>query len=132
MVERIPKNHWLFYYDGECPFCIAAVRLLAGMDFFRKVTWIPFQELAAPPEGLAWEDLDREVYLDTGARKGSTPQWYPGYYACRRLSLRLLPLIPLAPLLWLPWVDRLGGLVYRWVARNRYRISDCGGRGPGK
>ena len=69
---------------------------------------------------MAWADLDRAAYLSTG--KGRLHQ---GFYGFRMLTLRLLPLVPLAPIFWLPGMNLLGVAVYRWIARNRYRISAC-------
>lgn len=124
MAEETDKGRWVFYYDGECGFCTASVRFLARLDFFRKLTWTPFQDLTVPPGGLSWEDLDRAAYLETRSHdRGGERRLYRGFYAFRMLSLRLLPLTPLTPLLWLPGVNRLGEVAYSWVARNRYRIS---------
>ena len=129
-MTRHKKGRWVFYYDGQCGFCTATVRFLASVDFFRRLTWQPFQQLDAPPAGLSWDDLNRAAYLQTGDKDGgpgTAGRLHAGFYAFRLLSLRLPPLMPLIPLLWLPGVPRLGQVAYRWVARNRYRISrGCG------
>ncbi len=122
----MPSGRWVFYYDGDCGFCRTAMRLLAAVDFFHRLTWTPFQELAAPPPGLSWADLDRAAYLETGPAatgRGGAGRRYEGFYAFRMLTLRLAPLLPLAPLLWLPGVNRLGEAAYRRVARNRCRLG---------
>ena len=118
--EAPHSPRWIFYYDGNCGFCTRVVRGLSRIDFFRQVQWIPFQSLEEPPQGLSWEDLDRSAYLDTG--RGGL---HEGFYSFRMLTLRLLPLVPLAPVFWLPGMNLLGTAVYRWIARNRYRISRC-------
>ena len=69
---------------------------------------------------MTWEDLDRAAYLSTGRGR-----LHEGFYGLRMLTLRLLPLVPLAPLFWFPGMNLLGVPVYRWIARNRYRISAC-------
>ena len=130
----MPAGRWVFYYDGDCGFCRGTVRVLAAVDFFRKLTWRPFQDLDTPPRGVSWADLDRAAYLETGTPAGGQAgagKLYEGFYAFRMLSLRLAPLMPLAPLLWLPGVNRPGAAAYRWVARNRHRISNCGWGGGG-
>ena len=134
MAEETEKGRWVFYYDGECGFCTASVRFLARLDFFCKLTWMPFQDLPGPPAGLSWEDLDRAAYLETRNSYywGVERRLYRGFYAFRMLSLRLPPLMPLTPLLWLPGVNRLGEVAYSWVARNRYRISRRCRLKPGK
>lgn len=118
-VQRTEINNggWAFYFDGDCRFCTNVVRILASLDLFRSVNWVPYQSLAAPPIGLSWEDLDRAAYLDTGASR-----LHEGFYAFRMLTLRVLPLLPLAPMLWIPGMAVFGEPVYRWVARNRRRF----------
>ena len=120
---------WVIYYDGECGFCTLCVRVLKPCDFFRRVAWVPYQDLPEPPAGLTWEDLDQAAYLEvrtggaSGDEAGSPTRLYRGYYAFRMLTLRLPPLFPLAMVAWLPGVNRLGERAYAWVAANRYRIS---------
>ena len=119
--EEAPDSHrWIFSYDGNCGFCTGVVQMLSRIDFFHQVLWIPFQTLEKPPQGLSWEDLDRASYLDT--RRGRI---HEGFYGFRMLTLRLLPLVPLAPVFWFPGMNLLGTPVYRWIARNRYRVSRC-------
>lgn len=114
------SHRWAFYYDGDCDFCTRVVRGLSRIDFFRQVQWVPFQALEEPLPGLTWQDLDRAAYLSTGQGR-----LHEGFYGFRMLTLRLLPLVPLAPLFWFPGMNLLGVPVYRWIARNRYRISAC-------
>ena len=130
MAEIERGKSWVIYYDGECGFCTLSVRALALADFFRVVTWTSYHEMAEPPEGLTWEDLDAAAYLEvrkaspqSGAGPVEERKLYRGFYAFRMLTLRLPPLMLLAPLLWLPGVNRLGEWAYGWVAANRYRIS---------
>lgn len=120
-----PQRPLTFYFDGDCGFCGWIVGRLARIDFFRQVSWTPYQSLEEPPTGLTWADLDRSAYLETGRGR-----LYQGFYAFRMLSLRLVPLLPLAPILWVPGVNLAGVAVYRWVARNRYRLSRCRVRLP--
>ena len=130
MTDVGARRRWVFYYDGECGFCTLSVKALALADFFRAVTWTAYQDLANPPDGLTWEDLDAAAFLEI--RKGSSDsvgdleeeqRLYRGFYAFRMLALRLPPLMPLVLLLWLPGANRLGEWAYGWVAANRYRIS---------
>ena len=118
--KTLLRHPWVFYYDGNCGFCTRVSRGLARIDFFRRVEWVPFQALEEPPNGLTWEDLDSAAYLSTGRGR-----LHEGFYSFRMLTLRLLPLVPLAPLFWFPGMKLLGVPAYRWVAKNRYRISAC-------
>ncbi len=116
--EALIRHRWTFYYDGNCGFCTKVARLLSRIDNFRQVAWVPFQSLDEPPPGLSWEDLDCAAYLSTG--KG---RLHEGFHGFKMLTLRLLLLVPLAPLFWFPGINQLGVPVYRWIAKNRYRIS---------
>ena len=111
----------VFYYDADCRFCTRLVRWLSRADVFQRVIWTPYQSLETPPAGISWEDLERSVYLVNG-RRG---RHYEGFYAIRMLTVRLPLLAPLAPIFWIPAMGVLGAAVYRWVARNRYRIFGC-------
>lgn len=114
----------MFYYDGDCGLCGWLVKWLGRMDFARGVDWVPFQSLQTLPEGLSRDDLNQAAYLDVGAGK-----LLPGFYAFRRLTLKIAFLWPLAPIFWFPGVPAPGVLVYRWVAQNRYRLSRCAAPG---
>ena len=116
--HRAPR---VFYYDGDCGFCTSAVSILSRLDLLRRIAWTPYQSLTRPPKGLSLHDLKGSAYLETG-RGG----YHEGFYAFRGLAMHLLPLWLLTPVMWLPGVAELGTSIYRWLARNRYRISRCG------
>jgi predicted DCC family thiol-disulfide oxidoreductase YuxK len=115
------KPLWVFYYDGDCGFCSRVVQVLGWLDLAKKVRWVPFQSLEEPPPGKAWDDLESAAYLDCGQ-----DNLEEGFYAFRKLTIKILPLVPLFPILWFPGMHFLGVPAYRWVAKNRYRISRCG------
>ncbi|PKB79796.1 MAG: hypothetical protein BZY88_11470 [SAR202 cluster bacterium Io17-Chloro-G9] len=112
---------WIFYYDGNCRFCCSVVVWMSRLDITHRVTWTAFQLLEEPPAGLTWDDLDRSAYL---ADRAETRR-YEGFYAFRRLTIVLPLLTPFAAIAWLPGMSSVGVAAYRWVARNRYRISQC-------
>ena len=112
----------MFYYDGNCGFCLRWVNRLRRLDRAGRVSWVAFQSLPEPPRGVTWNDLKRAAYLDTRPDTGAGPL-HEGFYAFRQLSRRIPLLFPLAPLFWLPGMGRLGQPVYRWIAANRYRLS---------
>ena len=125
MSSRTPR--WVVYYDGECALCETARRWLSRLDVLGRVEWTAYQSLARPPHGLSWPELESAVWLDTGSERPVR-----GFYAFRKLALRLPPLTVVAPLLWLPGMARLGERVYGWVARNRCRLSSCFVRSGGQ
>ena len=112
------KPEWTFYYDGECGLCKGLVKWLVHADLSKQIDWIGFQTLSQPPKGLSWGDLNTAAYLETGAG-----DLYEGFFAIRWLSVKLPPLWPLAIVLWTPGASLLGVPAYRWVARNRGRLS---------
>lgn len=117
-----PSGPWVFYYDGECGFCIRWVRLLGRLDRAGRVTWVSFQSLDRPPRGIGWQDLERSAYLDSDPLAGAA-DLHEGFFAFRQLTLRIPALFPLTPFFWLPGTGWLGSRVYRWVAGSRYRLS---------
>ena len=125
MEKDAPRNgQWVLYYDGGCGLCTWVVHWLDRLDPLHRVQWVPAQSLEAPPLGLSWQELHDAAYLHTGRGR-----LHEGFYAFRKLTTGVLPLLPLAPVFWFPGMSFLGVPVYRWVARNRYRISRC--RVPG-
>ena len=121
MVDVGTNESQVFFYDADCRFCTSLARWLSRADVLQWVTWTPYQSLDTPPPGLSWEDLERSAYLVCGS-KG---RHWEGFYAFRMLTVRLRLLAPLAPIFWFPGVRAVGAPVYRWVARNRYRIFGC-------
>ncbi len=119
-------QEWTFYYDADCGMCSAVVRWLSRFDTRKRITWAAIQTLDAPPQGLRRDDLERAAYLVCGPGDN-----HEGFFAFRRLLLKLPLLSPLGALMWLPGARLIGVPAYRWVARNRYRISGCGMPGIG-
>ena len=111
---------YTFIYDADCGMCVSAVRLLSRLDRRDRVSWISAQSLDTPPPGLSWEDLDRSAYLET-----PNGDLHEGFFAIRELLLRLPLTALIGALMLLPGVSMAGVPAYRWVARNRYRISGC-------
>ena len=120
MVDAGMSNSLVFLYDADCRFCTSLARWLSKVDVFQRVIWTPYQSLDAPPSGLTWDDLKRSAYLVDGGA-----QQIEGFYAFRMLTVRILLLAPLAPIVWFPGINVLGTALYRWVARNRYRLFGC-------
>ena len=116
----LPNQTPTFLYDADCGMCAATVRFLRRFDTRKRIAWTPIQSLDAPPQGLTRADLERSAYLTCAPGDN-----HEGFYAFRKLLLKLPLLSPLGALLWIPGVRFIGVPAYRWVARNRYRISGC-------
>lgn len=115
---------WTFYYDADCGMCSAVVRWLRRFDTRKRIAWTAIQSLDTPPRGLTHADLEAAAYLTCAPGDN-----HEGFFAFRKLLLRLPLLSPLGALMWIPGARFIGVPAYRWVARNRYRISGC--RVPG-
>ncbi len=109
------------YYDGDCGLCSATVAALTRIEPGCEIDWVRSQESGWLPPGVSRSDLSRSVYVHA-THDGAV---YEGFYAIRMLLRKFAPLRPLAAFLSLPGMDRLGVMAYRWVARNRYRLSKC-------
>lgn len=111
-------------YDGECPFCIATVKLLRRLDWRQKLHFQDCRrtdEWPATPIPLSLDRLLEEMHVISPDRQRA----YAGYAAFRWLAWRLPLLWPLAPWLYLPGVPWLGQRLYRWIARRRYKLVPC-------
>lgn len=114
-------RRWHVYYDGDCRLCRRTVAVLKLLDWSRGCSWVAYQSLNCPPDGLTWEDLNEAVILESPSGK-----YFHGYFAFRELA-GLLPLLsPLAPILHIPYVTCKGTRMYRWVAAHR----KCAVAGP--
>lgn len=107
------------YYDGRCPFCVAAMRRLHGWD---RADRLAFVDMARPgfdpgPLGAGMDALNRELHgrLDSGRVLVGIDCMLAAYTLAGRG--------------WLVWPLRVRLLrpalssAYRWFARHRYAIS---------
>ncbi|MFO0803932.1 MAG: DUF393 domain-containing protein [Gemmataceae bacterium] len=114
----------ILLFDGECAFCRKGVAILKKLDWRHRVECRDARDVAnLPPcaEPLVPAKLLDEMHLVTPDGRRS----YAGYRAIRWLSWRLPLLWPLAPLMYLPGALWLGTRMYRWVARNRFKLVPC-------
>ena len=107
-------------YDGECGICTAQVHKLPWWDCQQKLSYLSLHD---PQVATRWPQLSADrlkeemCLIDTQGRQ----HWGPD--AIRYLSLRLRRLWWLAPILYLPGSMFLWRPLYRWMAKNRYRLS---------
>ena len=114
----------ILLFDGECAFCRKSVGILKRLDWLKRIESRDARDVAnIPPcaEPLVPQKLLDEMHVVTpdGMRA------YAGYWAIRWLSWRVPPLWPLAPLMYLPGALWLGTRMYRWIARNRFKLVPC-------
>ena len=113
-------SEWTFYYDADCGMCSTVVRWLKRFDWRGRISWTAIQSLEQAPAGLSFADLENVAYLVCAPGEN-----HEGFFAFRKLLLKLPLLSPIGALMWLPGVRLIGVPAYRLVARNRYRISGC-------
>jgi predicted DCC family thiol-disulfide oxidoreductase YuxK len=114
----------ILLYDGDCAFCRTSVGLLRRLDWFGRIRPQDARDTANLPhcpEPLVPEKLLEEMHVVTPDRRHA----YAGYRAIRWLAWRLPPLWPLAPFFYLPGALWFGSKLYRWIARNRFKIVPC-------
>jgi len=114
----------ILLFDGECAFCRKGVALLRRLDWSGRIHPQDARDTANLPPcavPLLPEKLLEEMHVVTPDRQ----HVYAGYRAVRWLAWRLPPLWPLAPFFYLPGSLWLGGKLYRWIARNRFKIVPC-------
>jgi predicted DCC family thiol-disulfide oxidoreductase YuxK len=120
------KGKAVVLYDGMCPLCNRAVRILKRLDWFRRFHFQDCRDRANWPPSAVPLDLKallKEMHLVTPDRK-SAPA---GFKAFRWMSWRM-PLTALfAPLFYIPGVPWLGNKVYLWIAKHRYDLVPCEG-----
>ena len=105
-------------YDGHCRFCRANVQALKVMDLFGTLKYVDYQacpEITALHPKLTKAAAHSQIHLiePDGRLDG-------GFFAFRRLCLKLPMLYPLIFLAYFPGSGIFGPVVYRWVANNRY------------
>lgn len=107
-------------YDGQCRICTAQVRKLPWWDCQKKLSYLSLHD---PEVARRWPDLSHDrlmqemVIID---RHGNR-HWGPE--AIRYLTRRLRRLWWASPFLHFPGSMFLWRPLYRWIARNRYRLS---------
>jgi predicted DCC family thiol-disulfide oxidoreductase YuxK len=115
-LENGPVSNTMIY-DGDCAICARLARFTA-------------RRLRPDAEIRASQTLDLEAYGVTAAECAEALQFvtadgrvYAAQDAVARMLLVSRPVWrPAGAVLRLPGVNALAGVVYRWVARNRYRL----------
>jgi predicted DCC family thiol-disulfide oxidoreductase YuxK len=112
-------------YDGLCPVCRRAVRILASLDIFRRLEFRDFRRLdlaeynSSHAQRLTPADLEHEMYVVWRGRA------YGGFYAYRAMAVDIPLFWPLVPVLFFPGISWLGVSVYRYIGRRRFRLLQC-------
>jgi predicted DCC family thiol-disulfide oxidoreductase YuxK len=107
-------------YDGRCRICTAQIRRLPWWDCQDKLSYLSLHDAEV---ARRWPDLSHDrmmqemVIIDRAGRR----HWGPS--AVRYLTIRLRRLWWAAPILYFPGSMLVWRPLYRWIARNRYRLG---------
>ena len=108
-------------YDGLCLLCGKARKVISVLDWFTVIKTVDAydkESLAQIPVEISdINTLLSEIHLLD--KNGIT---YTGFYAVRKIGLKLPLTAPFALLLYLPGINLLGEKVYAYIAKNRRRI----------
>lgn len=109
------------FYDGDCGFCQRSVNMIQVMDLGHTLQYLDFrtsENLEKYHKDLQFSDLEKQIYLVDFEN-----QLWGGFFAIRRLSWWLPMMWPLLFLWYLPGTTIIGQYIYRWVAKNRFKLS---------
>jgi predicted DCC family thiol-disulfide oxidoreductase YuxK len=108
-------------YDGQCGFCIRALKICRALDVRRVLRFHDANAresvLVAFPE-LTRADFENAIFAIAPDRSATR-----GFFAFRRILWESPLMWPLIPLFYLPGSGHVGPRVYAWVARNRRRFG---------
>lgn len=107
-------------FDGDCRFCTSSVKILRWLDWTRRLDFVSLHD---PLVKVRFSDLTFEQLMDQMWVVTTSGDRFGGADAIRYLTKRLPTLMPLFPFLHFPGTMPLWRSLYRWIARNRYRLA---------
>jgi predicted DCC family thiol-disulfide oxidoreductase YuxK len=118
LVSDLP--HYTLFYDARCRLCLRSRRALERMRPRAELAFVDVNDDAAMAQ---FPMVDRRTSLGQMFILDSAGRLAGGYDG----FVLLLPVIPVLRqvqfLLGWNWVRFVGSKIYRWVARNRYRLG---------
>lgn len=114
-----PDAH-VVIYDANCGICSTQVRKLLFWDCQKKLAYLSLHD---PEVQRRWPDASHERLMQEMLIVDRHGRRHWGAEAVRYLTSRLRRLWWAAPLAYFPGSMLLWRPLYRWVARNRYRLS---------
>jgi predicted DCC family thiol-disulfide oxidoreductase YuxK len=109
-------------YDGTCRICTRLARVLEKWDRRKELEIVPSQR---PGVAARFPWIPRHAYAEALQMVGPGGVTWSGAEAVEQL----LSVLPKGKLIgWvfrIPFVSALADRIYRWVARNRYKLG-CG------
>jgi predicted DCC family thiol-disulfide oxidoreductase YuxK len=114
---------YLVFYDTFCPVCRKSRFLLEQFDVGGRLQFRDIHDrdqMAREAPGVTYRQALAEMIV-----RAPTGAIYGGFDAFRAIARVLPGLWPILPLSYIPGAGWLGRTIYRWVARNRYRLTKC-------
>jgi predicted DCC family thiol-disulfide oxidoreductase YuxK len=105
-------------YDGACGLCRASVARLRRMDPGGRIELL---DLHDPSAATRFPQVNREEAMRLMQGVDSQGRVFSGVDAWARIGLTLPGWKLIAWLLLVPGIHSIAGVIYAWVARNRYR-----------
>lgn len=107
-------------FDGDCGICTHTIKILRQLDWLGKLSFFASNapETFDKFPRLNLEQARQEILVED-PRTG----WYGGFEACEWIACRVPALWIFVPLTLLPGSRMIGDKVYKYVARNRHKIS---------
>jgi predicted DCC family thiol-disulfide oxidoreductase YuxK len=107
-------------FDGNCSMCTAQINKLQRWDGGQRLAYLSLHD---PEVQRRWPDMSHDRLMQEMAVVDRHGRRHWGPEAIRYLTGRLPRLWWAAVLTHFPGSMLVGRPLYRWVARNRYRIS---------
>lgn len=108
-------------YDGLCVLCRQSRKIIDALDWLHRIEFLDIHNWSEVER--RYPTLDFETAMGQMHAVTSDGRLIGGFEGVRRL-LRDLPLgFPIWLILHIPGMNWLGNKVYRFIARNRYRIN---------
>lgn len=107
-------------YDGQCGFCIRALRVVKALDVRRALR---FYDSHNPKTLELFPQLKGADLADAMYTVAEGEPVYRGFFAFRRLIWGSPLMWPLILLFYFPGATLFGPRAYAWVARNRSRFG---------
>lgn len=107
-------------FDGQCGICSAQMRQLQWWDCQRHLSYLSLHDRRVTER---WPELSHERLMQEMVIIDQTGHKHWGPEAVRYLTWRLRRLWWALPVLYFPGSMIIWRPLYRWIARNRYRLS---------
>ncbi|WP_179134013.1 thiol-disulfide oxidoreductase DCC family protein [Halobacillus massiliensis] len=112
-------NKAIALYDDHCFLCRQTKKMLQPLDWFGFIKWQPLEQFVNDYKisYQSAEVLKKEIHIVTYKKEVKK-----GFEGMSYLFQKMPLLFPLGLVMNLPGASLVGAPIYRWIARNRYRL----------